>query len=66
MKMRSSSLHYRGGIYYLGDIDIGFIILYDSYKIFVLNINVKFNIKSVYHTTVKSVYERERENESNE
>ena len=48
MKMRSSSLHYRGGIYYLGDIDIGFIILYDSYKIFVLNINVKFNIKYIY------------------
>ena len=48
MKMRSSSLHYRGGIYYLGDIDIGFIILYDSYKIFVPNINVKFNILNTY------------------
>ena len=41
-------MHYRGGIYYLGDIDIGFIILYDSYKNFVPNINVKFNILNTY------------------
>ena len=57
MKMRSSSLHYRGGIYYLGDIDIGFIILYDSYKIFVLNINVKFNIKYIYIYIYKLAHE---------